>query len=63
MGGYKSYYAIQLLCNMISPVREEITNTSHKHKDKLTAHPNELATTLLKRKLSHEDWKGLSQPI
>jgi hypothetical protein len=31
----------------ISPVREEITNISHKYKDKLTAHPNELATTLL----------------
>jgi hypothetical protein len=31
----------------ISPVREEITNVSHKYKDKLTAHPNELATTLL----------------
>jgi hypothetical protein len=31
----------------ISPVREEITNISQKYKDKLTAHPNELATTLL----------------
>jgi hypothetical protein len=31
----------------ISPVCEEITNISHKHKDKPTAHPNELATTLL----------------
>jgi hypothetical protein len=31
----------------ISPVREEITNISHKYKDKLTAHPNEVATTLL----------------
>jgi hypothetical protein len=31
----------------ISPVCEEITNISHKYKDKLTAHPNELATTLL----------------
>jgi hypothetical protein len=31
----------------ISPVREEITNISHKYKDNLTAHPNELATTLL----------------
>jgi hypothetical protein len=31
----------------ISPVREEITNISHKYKVKLTAHPNELATTLL----------------
>jgi hypothetical protein len=31
----------------LSPVREEITNISHKYKDKLTAHPNELATTLL----------------
>jgi hypothetical protein len=31
----------------ISPVLEEITNISHKYKDKLTAHPNELATTLL----------------
>jgi hypothetical protein len=30
-----------------SPVREEITNISHKYKDKLTLHPNELATTLL----------------
>jgi hypothetical protein len=47
----------------ISPVREATTNISHKYKDKLTAHPNELATTLLKTKLSPEDWKGLSQPI
>jgi hypothetical protein len=31
----------------ISPVREEITNISHKYKDKLTTHPNELATKLL----------------
>jgi hypothetical protein len=31
----------------ISPVREEIMNISHKYKDKLTAHPNELASTLL----------------
>jgi hypothetical protein len=31
----------------ISPVREEITNISHKYEDKLTAHPNELETTLL----------------
>jgi hypothetical protein len=31
----------------ISPVREETTNISYKYKDKLTAHPNELATTLL----------------
>jgi hypothetical protein len=31
----------------ITPVCEEITNISHKYKDKLTAHPNELATTLL----------------
>jgi hypothetical protein len=31
----------------ISTVREEITSISHKYKDKLTAHPNELATTLL----------------
>jgi hypothetical protein len=47
----------------ISPVRSEITNISHKYKDKLTAHPNEPATTLLKTKLSPEDWQGLSQPI
>jgi hypothetical protein len=31
----------------ISTEREEITNISHKYKDKLTAHPKELATTLL----------------
>jgi hypothetical protein len=31
----------------ISAVREDITNFSHKYKDKLTAHPNKLATTLL----------------
>jgi heat shock protein HspQ len=31
----------------ISPVREVITNISDKYKDKLTAHPNELASTLL----------------
>jgi hypothetical protein len=31
----------------ISPVREEMTNISHKYKDKLMARPNELATTLL----------------
>jgi hypothetical protein len=31
----------------ISPVREEFTNISYKYKDKLTAQPNELATTLL----------------
>jgi hypothetical protein len=29
----------------ISPVLEEITNISHKYKDKLTAHPYELATS------------------
>jgi hypothetical protein len=31
----------------ISPVHEEITDISDKYKGKLTAHPNELATTLL----------------
>jgi hypothetical protein len=31
----------------ISPVREGITNISHKYKGKLRVHPNELATTLL----------------
>jgi hypothetical protein len=31
----------------ISPVHEEIMNISRKYKDKLTAYPNELATTLL----------------
>jgi hypothetical protein len=31
----------------ISPLREEITIISHKYQVKLTAHPNDLATTLL----------------
>jgi hypothetical protein len=31
----------------IPAVREEITNISRKYKDKITGHPNEMATTLL----------------
>jgi hypothetical protein len=31
----------------ITTILEEMTNISHKYKDKLTAHSNELATTLL----------------
>jgi hypothetical protein len=41
----------------ISPVREEITNISHKYKGKLTAHPDELATTLLNDELEPQRLK------
>jgi hypothetical protein len=41
----KSDFTLQLLLT----IREEMTSTSIKYRDKITTHPNELASTLLEK--------------